>query len=375
MAESPLTSPNFEHELRQSQESLKFALQSGRMGTWDVDLENNSISCSQEMLDLWGVSNSEDQNSRATFQKKVHPDDLDHMKALIDNAITKYTIYELEYRIQPKPGEWRWVLSRGRCTCDANSTAPTHLSGVVYDITDRKMKEEALAAAARARDQFLLIAGHELKTPLTILQLQLQVAQWKVKHKYPEAFTQEIIEDDLRKHREQVLRITRIIDNMLDASKINEGRLLLQLEDFDLRDMVNNVLELFKLTAESAGVEVKLHAPNSLSGKWDRFRLEQVLLNLLINALRYGNKKPVTVEVTKMGNNALLIVRDQGLGIKAEDQPKVFNRFEGTISENEVSGIGLGLFISQNIARAHNGEIQVKSQLDKGSEFTVILPI
>lgn len=375
MSEPQLTRDYFEQELKHSQESLKFALQSGRMGTWDINLVTKKLSCSQEMLDLWGMAAAEFNGERSIFQDKVHPDDLEHMRAMIDEAILNNSVYELEYRIHPRPGEEKWVMSRGRCTFTGDSKLPSRFSGVVYDITDRKLREEAFSLASRARDQFFMVASHELKTPLTVLQLQLQVNQWKLKHKYPEAFTPEKIEIELKKNREQVLRITRIIDNILDTSKITEGRMLLQLEEFDLCDMVNDVLELFKLTAESSGVEVRFTPSECIHGKWDRFRLEQVLLNLLINAIRYGNKKPVHVEVMREANHAHLIVRDQGHGIKPKDQARVFNRFEGMIAENEISGIGLGLYISNNIARAHNGEIKLKSQPHLGSEFTVILPI
>ena len=220
-----------------------------------------------------------------------------------------------------------------------------------------------------------MIAGHELKTPLTCLQLQMQVIEFELKQKFPDAFTVGKISSGLRKQQEHLLRINRIIDNVLDESKISEGRLTIQVEQVNLCELAGEVIDRFKVIAESSGVEVHFRSTQKVSGMWDSFRIEQVLLNLLINAIRYGKNKPIFVEVSKDEENAILIVRDQGMGISPEDQQRVFERFERVISENKVSGIGLGLFISHNIVQAHNGKILLKSKVDEGSEFTVILPV
>lgn len=364
-----------EHQLKQSRESLDFALKSGRMGTWDINLETRTIQCSKEMLEIWGVSAEEFNGQRSVLQSKVHPDDLQRMNDAINAAIHSDHVYELEYRILPSPGIQKWVMSRGRCTFAPHSPIAIRFAGVVFDITDKKAKEEALDAAIKSRDQFYMIAGHELKTPLTCLQLQMQVIEFELKQKFPGAYASEKIGSGLKKQQEHLLRISRIIDNVLDESKISEGRLKIQTELFNLCEMASEVIDRFKVIAESSGVEVQFHCTQKVLGTWDSFRIEQVLLNLLINAIRYGKNKPIYVEVTKDEENAMLIVRDQGIGISSEDQPRVFERFERVISENKISGIGLGLFISHNIVQAHRGKILLKSKIDEGSEFTVILPL
>jgi signal transduction histidine kinase len=363
-----------EQELKLSRESLEFALESGRMGTWEVDLKTDKIICSKEMLNLWGIDPATFSGDRSLLQNKVHTEDVEAMIALIEQAITTKRLYEVEYRICPSPNEVKWVHSRGRMTYQDGSDQPARFAGIVYDITERKNKDEALNNAIRARDQFFMIASHELKTPLTCLQLQLQVSQWKLKHKYPEAFGAEKLEIEYKKQKEQVLRITRIVDNILDVSRISEGRLMLNYEDFNLNEMISEILDFFKLAAESNGIEVKFDSSKLIQGRWDRFRLEQVLLNLLINAVRYGNRKPIQVEVVEHGDRVHMIVRDEGMGIREDLQHRVFKRFEGIISENDSSGVGLGLYISNSIAIAHGGEIKLKSELGKGSEFSVILP-
>ena len=363
-----------ELQLIQTLESLEFALQSGRMGTWVINLETGSISCSKEMLKLWGVSDSEFKNQRSVLQSKVHPEDLARMNDAINSAIRNRSIYELEYRIRPSPDEERWVLSRGRCTYGPDSVEPIRFAGIVYDITERIERERRLARAVNARQEFITIAGHELKTPLTCLQLQMQVMEWQIMQATAVPEEMELLRDTLFKQQHQLFRITRIVENILDESKISEGHLLLQKSRFDLSEMVIEVTEQLKLTARSAETDLHIKSLQSVTGEWDRYRLEQVLLNLLMNAVRYGCKKTIEIEVGKRDDKAFFLVRDQGLGIKPEDQVRIFERFERANPEIEINGMGLGLFISKNIVRSHSGRISVKSNINEGAEFLVLLP-
>lgn len=130
-----------------------------------------------------------------------------------------------------------------------------------------------------------------------------------------------------------------------------------------------------KLVAATNNIEIRFPAVDEILGSWDRFRIEQVLLNLLMNAIRHSNRKPITVEVRKLKENALVSVKDQGVGIRLEDQSKIFQRFVRISPDIGSSGMGLGLFISKHIVEAHGGEISVSSELGKGCEFTVYLPL
>jgi len=355
-----------ELQLKYSRENLNFALQSGQMGTWDIHLVDNSVTCSREMLDLWGVSAEEFNNERSVLQSKVHPDDMAPMKKAINHAIANEDVYELEYRILPRPDQVRWVFSRGRCSYAPDSHQPLRFSGIVFDITERKMREEALQQAIQTRDWFLTIAGHELKTPLTSLQLLIQLKQRDLKRSYPEAFTAEKISEMLEKQLEHIQRLTRLVDGLLDVSQITEGRLQLSYSQFDICKLVADVAARFP------GV---LYADcTSILGEWDAFRLEQVLVNLLTNAVKYGNGKPINISVSQSAEEVQIAVRDRGLGIAQEDQDRIFHRFERAISENEVSGLGLGLYIADTIVQLHGGKIILKSEVGQGSEFTVILP-
>lgn len=359
-------------DLMEGQKSLEFALESGRMGTWDINLKDNTVNCSPEMLKLWNITNFD--GKRSTLQNKVHPEDVVLMRNAIKSAVDSGSIYEHEYRIIPAPETVRWVMSRGRCNY-SHDGVPIRFSGVVYDITEKKEREFSKNQSMKLRDQFFMIAGHELKTPLTCLQLQLKVQEWELQNHPSQAITPEKIAFSIHKQQQHLNRIIRIVDNMLDQSKIEKGDVQLEYENFDLSQMISNVVEDFSLIAHRSGVTVDFICNEKITGRWDRFRLEQVLLNLLMNALRYGNKKPIQVMLEKNGDLVVFAVKDQGIGIKKEDQDRIFRKFERAVSENEISGMGLGLYISMSIVKKHGGSIEVDSESGKGAKFTVLLPL
>lgn len=358
----------------QLQERFEFALESGRMGTWEIDLSNNKVICSKAMLKLWNVLETEVQGNREILQAKVHPDDREKMKARIQHAIDTDTIYELEYRILPDPLTTRWVFSRGRCMYETGSKRPERFSGIVYDITEQKLKEEQVSNLIKARDQFFMIASHELKTPLTLLQLQHHVLESELKDAFPDAFESQKVQEILLKQNENLRRINRIADNILDESQINEGRLRFHFEEVDLSEVVSEILDRFKVSPNAQGVELSANIENKIIGFWDKFRIEQVILNLLSNAVRYGAGSPISVSLQKSQGEAKLSVSDKGPGIKTEDLQRIFSRYERATDDQSIRGIGLGLFICDHIVRAHRGNIYVQNNSDQGAEFTISLP-
>ena len=230
--------------------------------------------------------------------------------------------------------------------------------------------------AVTARDEFLSIASHELKTPLTSLTLQAQLHERAIKRGDPRAYGKERVDAIVKQTEKQVTRLTRLVDDMLDVSRIRAGKLRIQPETFTLGEVVTETVERLRGQFEKAGYAApSLEIREACVGTWDRMRIEQVVSNLLTNAIRYGNKKPIAVNVGCSDSVARLEVRDQGIGIAPEAQGKIFDRFERAINANEVSGLGLGLFISRQIVSAHGGKISVESELGKGSVFIVELPL
>jgi signal transduction histidine kinase len=235
--------------------------------------------------------------------------------------------------------------------------------------------ERKLERAIQARDEFLSVASHELNTPLTSLKLQVQSLTRTLKRAQGTVLPRERVTTIAERTDEQLRRLSRLVSDLLDVSRIHAHKLTLNLERVDLRELVADVAERFSEEYAQAGVRLDLAPCPRVVGVWDRSRLEQVVLNLLSNALKYGSGKPVRLEVTVDGEGARLFVKDEGLGLREEDRARIFERFERAISANEASGLGLGLYISREIVEAHGGRITVESQLGTGSTFTVTLPL
>jgi len=269
-----------------------------------------------------------------------------------------------------------WHTSAGRFPLLVSAeTLPAmggHPAAVV--IAFRDVSE--LVRAIRARDEFLSIASHELKTPLTSLKMQVQVRERALAAGNMAAFSAQALAQMVSSDVRQVDRLTRLVDDVLDVSRISAGRFVLTLgEPFDLAAAVRDLLERSDAALAAAGSRVMLDAPHAVVGQWDRPRVEQVLLNLLTNAMKYGRGRPIHCAVHQVQDRAVLTLRDEGIGIAPLDQERIFRVYERAVSANEVSGLGLGLYIARRIVEAHGGSIRVASQPGTGAVFTVELPI
>ena len=240
---------------------------------------------------------------------------------------------------------------------------------------DNSMLFEATEQAVRTRDEFVSIASHELKTPLTSLKLQAQIKSRDIKKGDLKRFAPDKLPKLIADDEKQINRLIRLVDDMLDVSRINSGKLSLLPEEFNLGEMVQETLSRFSAQIEERKSRVQIQIDPNVIGNWDRFRLEQVFINLLTNALKYGDSKPIDIQVSSTQGYAVLSIRDQGLGIDPKDQERIFEQFERAVSVNSISGFGLGLYITKKIIQAHMGTIQVESELGKGSTFRVTLPL
>ncbi|RKH64475.1 sensor histidine kinase [Corallococcus llansteffanensis] len=251
---------------------------------------------------------------------------------------------------------------------------------VTRDFTQRKQTQERrelemLRDAVRARDEFLSVASHELKTPLTPLQLKLTAILRIVENNPAATLPVERLVRDLDVARRQVRKLADLIEDLLDVSRISMGQLRLNRGPTDFAALAREVVLRYAPQAAQVGCTVTLEAPDPVTGHWDRPRLEQVLTNLLTNALKYGAGKPIHIRVRMDSGLAILVVKDEGIGIAQEEQPRVFERFVRAVSERNYGGLGLGLFITQQIVEAHGGIVQVRSLPGEGATFTVMLPL
>jgi signal transduction histidine kinase len=233
----------------------------------------------------------------------------------------------------------------------------------------------ALESAVAQRDEFMSIASHELKTPLTSLKLQTQVGERSLARGDPAFQSPENLRKLLGSTSKQLDRLGRLVEDMLDVSRVNTGKLSLAPERMDLSALVMDVLDRFRSQLVEVGCEVTAEIDSDVVGLWDAYRIEQVASNLLSNVIRYSRGAPVHVSLVREGENAVLEVRDSGPGISIEDQKKIFDRFERAANAKHVRGLGLGLYISKQIVENHGGKIEVDSRPGEGSTFRVTLPL
>lgn len=225
--------------------------------------------------------------------------------------------------------------------------------------------------ATNIRDEFISIASHELKTPLTSLKMQTQLAKKQLNR--DSALTTERINKQLDYTIKQIDRLNKLVDDMLDVSRIGTGKLLIQATLVSLSDLVKELTERFEPQFESVGSTLESHIETGISGTFDSYKIEQVINNLFSNAIRYSPMKKVEVTLKSDNGKAYITVKDNGPGIEKKNLERIFERFER--ASDTKSGLGLGLYISKQIVMLHKGRIWVESEFGKGTTFIVELPI
>ena len=229
--------------------------------------------------------------------------------------------------------------------------------------------------AIQVRDEFLSIASHELKTPLTPLKLQLQSLGRQVAKGQFQNFPPEKLNKILENSDRQISRLTILIEDLLDVSRITSGKLKLNREEFNLREMIDEVVKQYEEQLKKVESEIRIENVANVVGHLDKVRIEQVLINFLTNAEKYAPGKPIVISLQTSDDSATISVKDQGPGIAPEDQKRIFDRFERIKARDNIGGLGLGLYISKQIIEAHGGHISVVSEEGKGATFIAQIPL
>lgn len=369
-----------EAALREREELLRLAVDAGQFGVWDWDLVGERLDWSPEVLALAGIGAEEFEGTYQAFEKALHPDDRGRVWEEVARAMTSSGEFRSEYRFVHPGGTVRWTVARGQFLYDL-SGRPHRMIGICFDITDRKRAEtelreaaERAEAASRAKDQFLAVLSHELRTPLT--PVLMTTATLAADPGLPER-----LQSAMTVIRRNVELEARLIDDLLDLTRISRGKIELQLGPVDLHEKLRHVLQ--NVEAEARGkrlsLRVRLEADQSLCSA-DSARLQQILWNLLTNAVKFTPEGGhVDVRTTSAPEGRVRVeVTDSGIGIDSEMLPLIFNAFEqgGSDITRQFGGLGLGLSISKVLAELHGGLLTAASGgRGQGSTFLLELPV
>lgn len=368
-----------EEELRETLSLVEATIEATQDGILVVDLDNEVVRYNRRFLEMCGLTEDQvrDKNLadvvRAVSPQLQDPDEaFERIEAIRrePELASTGTIFFKDGRVFERVLKPQWV----------GGTVVGRVASF-HDVTDkvrateertRLLAEEKAARAeaeeaVRARDEFLSIASHELRTPLASLSLAVETLQ--------QATNVQRIQRSAAIAKRQVQRIVSLVDMLLDVSRLRSGKLVLSRAVVDLRVVVDEVASLLASELARSGSKLEITAPEPVIGSFDAIRLEQVVTNLLTNAIKFGRGAPISVELTREGGGARLAVVDAGIGIPAEPRARIFEPFTRLVSSRHFGGLGLGLHISKTIVEAHGGTLEVESKEGVGSTFVVRLPL
>jgi PAS domain S-box-containing protein len=351
-----------ESALRQSEARLRRLTEALPQLVWTAEADGSFASFNRRWREYTGQREGEE-----SWDLVLHPDDRERVVGSWREALVSQRDFELEHRLRRADGEYRWFLRRAILLRDDDGGH--RWFGTCTDIHDLKVSEEVLRQADRLKEDFLSIASHELRTPLTSLRLQTQLLGRALRGALPDGRA----EHHLGRVHAQLDRLEHLVALLLDVSRINAGRVELELDEVDLGQIAREIVHRFGEEAERAGTELHLSAA-PVVGRWDRARVDQILTNLVSNAIKYGAQRPVDVDVGEREDVAVVVVRDHGIGIAPEIRSRLFERFERGDNAATYQGLGLGLWIARQMAAAHGGDISVAGTAGGGATFTVSLP-
>jgi PAS domain S-box-containing protein len=365
-----------EEALSRSEERYRRLVDAGIIGIFTADTKGNVLDANGAFLEMVGYSLEEVRSGRVRWADMTPPEwrHLDERAIEQLRATGVATPWEKEYirkdgtRVPILVGVVLLDGATGECACFSLDLSERKQAQAAVERM-REEREAALEASIQVRDDFLAIAGHELKTPLAALLMQVQSLQ-RTARKY----LTESVADRLDKAAASGLRLDRLINQLLDVSRITAGRLRLDPEAINLADVVREVVARYVDAddEDTSPIDVKCEA--EVTGCWDRLRIDQVINNLVANAVKYGQGKTVEVELRREGGEAVIRVVDHGIGIGEDHQRKIFHRFERAVTTRDFGGFGLGLWIARHIVEASGGRIEVQSKPGEGAAFTVRLP-
>ena len=357
--------------LRLSEEKLRLAQRVAEIGTFDVDLQAGINTWTPELEAIYGLSPGGFAGTQAAWEALIHPEDRATVVGLVKQSFQTEMPTVGEWRVRRPDGSVHWVVGRWQTFRDA-AGQPARMIGVNFDITARKEAEETLRKASRRKEAFIAILAHELRNPLAPIRNAVEILKLTGSLDPTQQAARDMID-------RQVRHLVRLVDDLQDVSRINQGRLQLRRERIALAAILDQVLESARPQFEQAGQRLTATLPEvPIMLDADPVRLVQVFANLLDNACKYSERGGATcLSVARTATQVVVRVADQGIGIAPEDLPRLFELFvqAGTPAGQMPAGLGIGLALSRGLVELHGGTIEARSPgPGQGSEFSVFLP-
>ena len=355
--------------LQAASDRLRATLDAAAIGTYTWDVRTGVAQHDRGVQTIFGFD-SDEQPAIEAYRDRIHPDDRASWQETIGACLSDGGDFELRYRLLLPDDAIRWVLDKGRMSHD-DAGRPVLLTGAIVDLTSVQEAHEAAEAASRAKDEFLAMLGHELRNPLSPIMTSLEL----MRQRAPDSLTRErqVVE-------RQVQHMVRLVDDLLEVSRIARGRVELRRRHIELADVVAAAIEIASPLLEERNHHLERSIPSrGLVVDGDPARLTQVLANILSNAAKYTDPGGrVRISAERAGARATLRVSDTGAGIAPELLPVVFDLFVqgGRTIDRSQGGIGLGLAIVKSLVTLHGGTVSASSAgVGRGSEFVVTLPL
>nr|WP_236673823.1 ATP-binding protein [Comamonas sp. JC664] len=360
-----------ERATRESEARYRLVVSGSYDGIWDWDLRGQAFYWSPPLLEMLGLGPEDFGGTFASFLELIHPEDRPDVMSALSAHLERGEPYDVSLRLRHTTGTWRSCVSRGKALRDAQGR-PVRMAGIIGDVTEQLRMYRETQEAVRARDDFLSVAAHELRTPLAALRLRVQGAHGALRSGLK--MGPERLERALEAADRQVQRLSDLVESLLDVSQLQGGAPRLNLEEVDLASVVREAVSRSEEAAARVGCLLVLSPLAPTPGRWDAARLSQVMTHLLSNAMKFGPGKPVEVALESERDVATLMVKDYGIGIAPGRLETLFRRFERAVPVRHYGGLGLGLYRLRRIVEAHGGGVSVDSAPGEGATFRVRLP-